>query len=178
MVWSLTQRERLAIEKATLEQYFRLGVTWIDPRHETKVEILLKSNSDKEYKLRIYIPADFPNSCPALVVVQPRSFCSRTVLDFPKAALLSIHCQIRTAFIAFVTFIRMSGHKIPHYIKSSWKVLSTFYYWFDFCIPGFRRYICSRLAVTSRQLSTQYRIVDTSVKNIELHLSHLYLPTR
>lgn len=71
MVWSGLQRSRLAIEKEKLEKYFRLGVTWIDPHHETKVDVVIKSNSDKEYKLRIYIPADFPNSCPALVVVQP-----------------------------------------------------------------------------------------------------------
>jgi hypothetical protein len=84
MSWSLTQRERLAIEKSTLEKYFLLGVTWIDPQHETKVEVLLKSNSDKEYKLRIYIPADFPNSCPALVVVSPPELFLMDGLRLPE----------------------------------------------------------------------------------------------
>ena len=72
MAWTPEQRKRLAIEKQTLEKYFRHGITWIDPQQETKVEVLLKSNSDKVYKLRLYIPKDFPNSCPILVVVQPK----------------------------------------------------------------------------------------------------------
>ena len=109
MVWSLTQRERLAIEKATLEQYFRLGVTWIDPRRETKVEVLLKSNSDKEYKLRIYIPADFPNSCPALVVVQP------------KILLLKNGSRLPEGSSPFHTLPDTDGfHRICHFHPNVW----------------------------------------------------------
>ena len=84
MVWSPSQRTRLAIEKEKLEHYFRLGVTWIDPQHETKVEVFLKSNSDKEYKLRIYIPVDFPNSCPVLVVVSPPKLLLKNGLRLPQ----------------------------------------------------------------------------------------------
>ena len=86
MVWTPLQQDRLAIEKQTLEKYFRLGITWIDPHNETKVEAVLKSNSDYVYVLRIYIPADFPNSCPVLVVVQPKTLLLRNGTRLPEAS--------------------------------------------------------------------------------------------
>jgi len=68
MPWSAAQQNRLAAEKSLLESYFRNRVTWIDPGHETKVEVRVTCSNNKQYTLRMYLPSDFPNSCPHLVV--------------------------------------------------------------------------------------------------------------
>ena len=68
MPWSEAQRNRLAAEKAVLDQYLPGSVKWIDPTGKTKVEVTLKTNNDNQYTLRIYI-GNFPNSVPDMVVV-------------------------------------------------------------------------------------------------------------
>lgn len=68
MPWSAVQQNRLAVEKSLLESYFRNRVTWIDPGHQTKVEVRVTCSNDKQYTLRVYLPSDFPNSCPNMVV--------------------------------------------------------------------------------------------------------------
>lgn len=109
MVWSPAQRVRLAIEKEKLEKYFRLGVFWIDPENETKVEVLLKSNSDREFKLRIYIPSDFPNSCPLLVVVSPEKLYMKNGQRLPETS------------DAFHTLEDVDNfHRICHFHPPSW----------------------------------------------------------
>ena len=116
MVWSPVQRDRLAIEKETLEQYFRLGVTWIDPQGETKVEVLLKSNGDREYILRVYIPADFPNSCPALVVASPQKLLLKNGMRLPQVSN------------SFHTLEDTHGfHRICHFYPPDWTPDITFY---------------------------------------------------
>ena len=116
MVWSPLQRERLAIEKEKLEKYFRLGVTWIDPQNETKVEVLLRSNSDKEYILRIYIPADFPNSCPVLVVVQPKMLPLKNGTLLPESSY------------TFHTLPDTDGfHRVCHFYPPDWTPDITLY---------------------------------------------------
>ena len=74
MPWSQSQQTRLAYEKGLLENYFRGRVTWIDPRGNTRVEIQVTCTNDKQYVLRIYIPPDYPNSCPQMVVSYP-NYC-------------------------------------------------------------------------------------------------------
>lgn len=71
MPWSSTQRQRLALEKALLEQNFRSRVTWIDPTENTKVEVRVTCTNNKQYTLRIYLPPDFPNSVPQMIVKTP-----------------------------------------------------------------------------------------------------------
>ena len=68
MPWSVTQQKRLGFEKELLEKYFGNRITWIDPGDRTKVEVQVTSSSDEQYTLRVYLPADFPNSCPDMVV--------------------------------------------------------------------------------------------------------------
>ena len=116
MVWTRVQRDRLAIEKEKLEQYFRLGVTWIDPQGETKVQVLLKSNADREYKLRIYIPPDFPNSCPALVVVSPPKLLLKNGKWLPEMSY------------PFHTLEDTDGfHRICHFYPPDWTPDITLY---------------------------------------------------
>lgn len=68
MPWTPEQRQRLAVERSILDQYFPGRVQWIDPTEDTKVEVTMTSNSNQVYGLRVYVPRDFPNSLPDLVV--------------------------------------------------------------------------------------------------------------
>jgi hypothetical protein len=116
MVWLPAQRVRLAVEKDTLEKYFRLGITWIDPRDETKVEVILKSNSNKVYKLRLYIPTDFPNSCPVLVVVEPKTLVLKNGSRLPEGNT------------SFHTLPDTDGfHRICHFHPHLWSEDTTLY---------------------------------------------------
>ena len=72
MPWSASQQTRLGYEKQLLEQYFRGNrATWIDPTGNARVEIRVTCSSNRDYTLRIYIPVDFPNACPQMVVCNP-----------------------------------------------------------------------------------------------------------
>ena len=116
MAWTPNQRVRLAIEKEKLEKYFLGGITWIDPTGETKVEVRLTSNSDTEYKLRIYLPPDYPNCCPKLVVVSP------------KQLLLNDGTPIPRLSGAFHTLERKDGFQsICHFYPPDWTADNTLY---------------------------------------------------
>ena len=73
MPCSPNQRQRLALEKHLLEKYFGSKVSWIDPTGETKVEVKVICSNDKRYTLRAYLPTDYPNSCPQMIVSSPSS---------------------------------------------------------------------------------------------------------
>jgi hypothetical protein len=70
--WSTDQQKRLIIEKQILEKFFP-NFRWINPTdpENTRVEGNLKANTKMFYKIRIYVPPDYPNSMPDLVVVTP-----------------------------------------------------------------------------------------------------------
>ena len=68
MPWSASQQKRLGLEKELLDKYFPNRVKWIDPGSGTKVEVQVTCSNDRQYTLRVYIPEDFPNSCPKMVV--------------------------------------------------------------------------------------------------------------
>ena len=73
MPWSATQQKRLGFEKNILEKYFGNRVSWINPTGDTKVEVRVTTTNDKQYTLRVYLPGDFPNSCPQMIVSNPSS---------------------------------------------------------------------------------------------------------
>lgn len=73
MPWSPTQRNRLGFEKELLEKYFSGRVSWIDPTGNTRVEVRVTCTNDKKYTLRVYLPSDYPNSCPDMIVCNPAS---------------------------------------------------------------------------------------------------------
>ena len=77
MTWSQAQRQRLAFEKSLLEKYFGSKISWIDPTGNTRVEVRVICSNDKRYTLRVYLPSDYPNSCPEMIVSSPSS-CLRT----------------------------------------------------------------------------------------------------
>lgn len=71
-MWSQVQRQRLAVEKKILQKYFPTFY-WVDPTDssKTKIEGDLKTNVGNKYKIRVYIPSDFPNSIPDMIVLSP-----------------------------------------------------------------------------------------------------------
>ena len=83
--WSEVQRARLQTEKDILEQYFSDKVKWIEPTDpsKTRVELELKSSSDKTYKLRLYLNEDFPNSCPHMAIVYPNNLRTKAKRPIP-----------------------------------------------------------------------------------------------
>ena len=77
MPWSSSQQRRLGLEKNVLEQYFGSRVSWIDPTGNTKAELRVTCTNDKRYVLRVYLPSDYPNSCPEMIVSSPSSCLRR-----------------------------------------------------------------------------------------------------
>lgn len=68
MPWSPVQFHRIIVEKRVLDNYFAGKVKWLNPRRDTTVELTMTTNNDKHYTLRVYLPDDFPNSVPDMVV--------------------------------------------------------------------------------------------------------------
>ena len=117
MPWSVTQRRRLAFEKDFLERYFPTGVTWFDPTGNTKIEIGVTCTNDKQYTLRIYIPDDYPNACPRVVVSNPSSCLTK--LD---------ETVMNTSSVDDHTWNSKDGcTQICHYRPSEWTGDNTLY---------------------------------------------------
>lgn len=62
---------RLAGELPILKQYFP-SFRWKLDGTTVTVEGTVKTNSGKEYKLRIELPNDYPSSVPAMYVIEPK----------------------------------------------------------------------------------------------------------
>ena len=110
------QINRLGIERNLLDRYFPNRVTWQNPTTlDTRVEIVMTSNSNRQYSLRVYIPVDFPHSCPEMVVVSPRL----TLKDGTPMPSVSE---------PFHTIGEKEGHVIIcHFIPTSWESESTLF---------------------------------------------------
>jgi hypothetical protein len=113
MPWTPAQQHRLAVERGILERYFPGKVQWIDPTisGQTKIEIEMISNSNQVYRLRAYVPPDYPNSLPDLVVASsPRPMPDWGASDTKH------------------TLGRRDGYlKICHYYSPRWDSQHTFY---------------------------------------------------
>ena len=117
MPWSASRQKRLAFEKDLLERYFRNSVTWIDPTDNTKVEIRVTCTNNREYTLRIYIPGDYPSSCPQMVVSDPSSCLRKRDGRVMNSASSDNH-----------TWDSKDGcTQICHYDTSEWTDDNTFY---------------------------------------------------
>lgn len=78
MSWSSQQQRRLGMEKGILEKKLK-NVSWFNAisRGNTRVEWRVNTNNGKGYTLRVYIPKDFPDECPIMVVSSPSSPLTR-----------------------------------------------------------------------------------------------------
>ena len=112
MPWTSYQTQRLAVEKDKLEKYFPRKVRWIDPTGNTKVDVTMTTNSNQVYCLRLYVPRDFPNSVPVMVVKSS----PRPMPNWSGSG--STHTLGRN----FEGFL-----KICHYLDSRWSSRVTFY---------------------------------------------------
>ena len=84
-MWSQSQRQRLVAEKKILDKYFP-SCNWIDPTNSsnTKIEVILKTDMGNTYKLRVYVPSDFPNSRPDMIVLSPcplKGFLGKNMIE-------------------------------------------------------------------------------------------------
>ena len=109
MGWSLTQRKRLAFENSIIKAYFHSDeVEWIDRNDDTKLEIFVTCSSNSNYTLRIYLPSDFPNSCPAMVVRSSSGLLRRKNVTFLEQRMMATH-KSAPSFVA-------RGKVIKHYL--------------------------------------------------------------
>lgn len=72
MSWSKGQQQRLQTERQILKKYFP-NFSWINPTNSdnTRVEGSVRTNAGNNYVLRVYVPSDYPNSRPNMVVTSP-----------------------------------------------------------------------------------------------------------
>jgi hypothetical protein len=72
MTWTTSQQRRLQMEKQVLSKYFPC-FQWINQMDSanTRVEGNICTNAKNLYTLRVYVPSDFPNSLPEMVVTSP-----------------------------------------------------------------------------------------------------------
>ena len=96
-----------------MEKYFPGKVQWIDATvaGKTRIEIEMTSNSNQIYRLRAYVPPDFPNSLPDLVVASAPK-------PMPNWEISAVNHTIGT---------RDGCLKICHYYSPRWNPENTFY---------------------------------------------------
>jgi len=72
MAWTVAQQIRLQMERGILSKYFP-AFRWINPTNpfRTHIEGNVCTNPMNLYTLRVYVPPDFPNSRPDMVVIWP-----------------------------------------------------------------------------------------------------------
>jgi len=86
------QTIRLENERRDLERNFqRDKIWWTFLTEETYVEVEVSCTNEKKYVLRVYIPNDFPNSCPSVVVFSPNGILRRANGSFLRNASRSDH---------------------------------------------------------------------------------------
>ena len=117
MSWSTAQKNRLAIEKDLLERYFQDRVKWYNPTSfDANVEIKMTSNSNKRYTFRVYLPENFPNSCPDMVLVSPQSFPCKNGRSIPS-----------TSHEFYTIGMRNGCLKLCHFRPQMWTADNTLY---------------------------------------------------
>jgi hypothetical protein len=117
MSFSPSQQRRITLEKNLLDKYFPGRVSWQAPSDgQAYVEISMVSNSNKHYKLRVYIADDIPNSCPQMVLVSPSSLNLKDGTRMPDVS----H--------TFHTIGNKDGYMLLcHFIPSKWTSENTLY---------------------------------------------------
>ena len=117
-MWSSYQRQRLATEKTVLSEHFPDAV-WHNPttRGQTKVDLPVRANNGAYYQLRIYVPEDFPNSCPEMVLLRSyRGYKLRDGSPLPTGSYTHHTIGKRDGYI-----------RLCHYYPSSWDSRNTLY---------------------------------------------------
>ena len=88
----LAQKIRLENERRDLERNFqRDKISWTFLAEKTYVEVEVSCTNEEKYILRVYIPNDFPNSCPSVVVISPNGILRRANGSFLRTASRNDH---------------------------------------------------------------------------------------
>ncbi len=64
------KENRMKVETAVLKKYFP-KFKWIPADGPERLEVELKTNSGNLYQLTLYLPSDYPNSQPEMVISDP-----------------------------------------------------------------------------------------------------------
>ena len=120
MSWSVAQQLRLSTEKDILDKEMN-SVTWYNQTSagNARVEWKVSTNNGRSYTLRIYIPTNFPNECPVVVVS-----CSPfgTILKTKGGSLMNKPSRPNHTYAAYDGFTR-----ICHFKDSLWSNDNTLY---------------------------------------------------
>lgn len=118
MSWSAQQRTRLGFEKDIIDGKLN-NVTWINPTSagNTRIEWRVNTNNGNNYTLRVYVPEEFPNECPTLVVSSPSSVLRK----FDMSPLNSASSQDH------VYGVHDGLTEICHFDKNRWSSENTIY---------------------------------------------------
>lgn len=117
MGWTNEQQHRLLMEKQILSKYFP-QFRWIDPTGKAKVEGVFHTNAGNSYKIRVYVPSDFPNSTPDMVVISPDP-----LLDHDRNDLSDEDTNPDMHIVG----VKDGYIKICHYHPGSWQPSITLY---------------------------------------------------
>jgi hypothetical protein len=94
MSWTASQQRRLQLERQVLSKYFP-AFQWLNQTdsENTRVEGNVCTNMRNVYKLRVYIPSDFPNSRPDMVVTSPyplKGYAGKDLKDYGTSSVMHI----------------------------------------------------------------------------------------
>lgn len=148
MNWSTEQRTRLGFEKDIIDSKLN-NVTWINPTSagNTRVEWRVNTNNGNNYTLRVYVPEEFPNECPVLVVSSPSSVLRKkdgSLLQFSSSEdhVYGIHDDLT---------------EICHFNKGIWSSENTIY----------------QVLMKGRIWLEAYEIHRQTGENLEKYLAHM-----
>ncbi len=117
MGWSTQQQRRLSQELEIMRRFFPT-MKWHNPTTpgSTYVEGPLTTNSRQSYDLRVYVPEQFPATCPSMIIARPAPLRNR--LGHPMTDASSAMHTLG---------IRDGGTLICHYHPSRWVPENTLY---------------------------------------------------
>ncbi|GHJ47575.1 hypothetical protein Cs7R123_49170 [Catellatospora sp. TT07R-123] len=117
MAWTAAQAQRLSWEINIVGNYFPT-MRWYNAPDPARayVEGVLRTNSGRDYSLRVYVPPTFPSTCPDMVVASPAPLRDRKGRKMDEASA-SMH----------TLGTRDGCTKICHYRPNLWVPQNTVY---------------------------------------------------
>jgi len=117
MGWTAEQQNRLQRELNILNPYFP-SFNYVNVGTNLCLEGWMKTNSNNNYKIRLYVPSDIPYSVPDAVIVHPDP-----ATDYYGRNLTSLGASATMHLLSPRDFLP----KICHYRPANWNSNVTFY---------------------------------------------------
>jgi len=92
MRWTTEQQTRLNKEREILSKYFP-SFTFTNVGDRICLEGSMTTNQKNQYKVRLYVPGDMPNSVPEVVIVFPTpitNYSGHNLLDYGYSAAMHL----------------------------------------------------------------------------------------